>query len=197
MEKDDIVSFFFSEKSSKIVGYRIRDIESAGCIFEICKLQNVRKNALDFHIASKVGEIFATNHNAKIAIISADKDYQSVIEYWRPRLEAPNQLIRTKTIAKAISSVNGEAARKKIVNERMKVLDLQSEYAKYEERNRIIAGLAKVLSDTEYEELLPQIVDMFIASGRPKILYLSSLKSFGKKKGTEVYRKIKDCYIGI
>ena len=102
LEKGDTISFFFSEKCDKIVGYRMMDIDNSGCTFEICKLKNIRKNALDFYIASKVGEIFAMDCDAKIAIISVDKDHQSVIDYWKPRLAVPNQLVRTKTIAKAI-----------------------------------------------------------------------------------------------
>ena len=34
------------------------------------------------------------------------------------------------------------------------------------------------------------IVDLVMAYSQPKTLYLTSLKSFGKKNGTEVYRKI-------
>lgn len=37
LRKDDTVSFFFSDKSDKIVAYRMKDIERAGCAFEICK----------------------------------------------------------------------------------------------------------------------------------------------------------------
>ena len=192
LEESDTVSVFFSEKSGKIVGYRMMDIEKSRCGFEICKLHNVRKNALDFYIASKVGEIFATDKNAKVAIISADKDYQSVLDYWKPRLSVPNQLVRTKTLAKAISFVNGEGARKKMVNERMKLLDLETEFARYEERKRIATSIGKVFSGTEYEGLISQIVNLIVTDCRPKVLYLNSLKSFGKKSGTEVYRKIKD-----
>lgn len=146
LEESDTVSVFFSEKSGKIVGYRMMDIEKSRCGFEICKLHNVRKNALDFYIASKVGEIFATDKNAKVAIISADKDYQSVLDYWKPRLSVPNHLVRTKTLAKAISSVNGEGAR---VNERMKLLDLETEFARCEERKRIATSIGEVFSGTE------------------------------------------------
>lgn len=197
LEKDDTVSIFFSDVSDKIVAYRMKDIERSGCSFEVCKLQNVRKNALDFYIASKVGEIFAVNKDAKIAIVSADKDYRSVLDYWKPRLSVPNQLVRCKTLAKAIRFINGEGIRKKYVNERMSVLDLQTEFAKYEERKRIVTGITDLFVDTDYENLIIQIVDLVILSERPKVLYLNSLKFFGRKTGTEVYRKIKNCNIDI
>lgn len=197
LEKGDTVSIFFSDASDKIVAYRMKDIEMSGCNFEICKLQNVRKNALDFYIASKVGEIFAVDKVAKIAIISADKDFRSVIDCWKPRLSVPNQLVRCKTLAKAISHVNGEGVRKGLVNERMRILDLQTEYGMYEERKRIVTGITNLFSGTDYENLIFQIVEMVILSDRPKVLYLNLLKSFGRKAGKEVYRKIKNCAINI
>ena len=45
--------------------------------------------------------------------------------------------------------------------------------------------------------LISQIVDIVISTDKPKILYLTSLKSFGKKDGTEVYRKIKNSAISV
>ena len=189
--------FFYSDKCDKIISYRMKDIEKSGCAFEICKLKNVRKNGLDFYIASKVGEIFAMDRNAKIAIISADNGFQAVLDYWRPRLPVQNQLVKCKTIAKALICVNGEGARKVLVNENMGVFELQTVFAKHEERKRIVAGITDIFTGTEYETLISQIVDMVISTDKPKILYLTSLKSFGRKNGTEVYRKIKNSAISV
>lgn len=197
IEKNDTLSFFFGMESSKILNYRMEEIENSGCDFEICKLKNVRKNALDFYIASRVGEIFTMDRNAHIAIISGDKGYQSVIDYWKPRLLVPNQLVRAKTIAKAIKMVNGEGKRKVIINDKMKLLNLQLEYAKYEERKRIVIALNMAFANTEYESLLPQIYEVVKAASGLRILYLNSLKSFGKKRGTEIYRQIKECVVNL
>ena len=197
LEKRDKVSIFFSAGSDKIVAHRMKDIEMSGCDFEICKLQNVRKNALDFYIASKVGEIYAVDKYAKVAIISADKGYRSVMDYWQPRLSETRQLVCCKSLAKAISHVNGEGVRKLLVHERMAILDLQTEYGKYEERKRIVDQITNLFSGTEYEDLILQIVDMIFSSDRPKVLYLNSLKAFGRKTGIEVYRKIKGCAVNM
>ena len=197
LEKGDTVSFFYSDKCDKIISYRMKDIEKSGCTFEICKLRNVRKNGLDFYIASKVGEIFAMDRNAKIAIVSADNGFQAVLDYWRPRLKVQNQLVKSKSIAKSLICVNGEGARKLLVNENMGVLELQTVYAKYEERNRIVAGVTDLFMGTDYEPLISQIADIVISSNKPKILYLTSLKSFGRRQGIEVYRKIKNFAISV
>lgn len=197
LEKDDKVIFFFSETCKKIVSYRMDDIEASCCDFEICKLEAPRKNAMDFYIASKVGEILAIDPKSKVAIISADNGYQSVLDYWKSRLSDSNQLIFAKTITKAIKAICGEGARKKIVNEKTKVLDLQTEYEKYTERKRIVTGITDLFSGTDCENCISQIVDMVIASDKPKVLYLNSLKSFGRKTGMEVYRKIKDHAVNV
>ena len=108
-----------------------------------------------------------------------------------------NQLVKCKTLAKALICVNGEGTRKLLVNENMGVLELQTVFAKHEERKRIVAGITDIFTGTEYETLISQIVDMVISTDKPKILYLTSLKSFGKKNGTEVYRKIKNSAISV
>jgi len=114
-----------------IVAYRMMDIKQSGCTFEICKLKNVRKNALDFYIASRVAEILTIDANAKIAIISSDKGYISVLDYWQPKLVMHNQMLLAKSIATAMSFINGDNIRKKIVDERMSIVDLQTEFIKY------------------------------------------------------------------
>ncbi len=195
LEKDDTVIFFYSDKCDKIVSHRVKDIEKSGCAFEICKLKKARKNGLDFYIASKVGEIFAMDRDAKIGIISGDNGFQAVLDYWRPRLSVQNQLVKCKTLARALICVNGEGIRKKLVNENLGVLELQTVFAKQEERKRILNGITDLFTGTEYETLISEIANMVILAEKPKILYLTSLKTFGRKDGTEVYRKIKDSAI--
>lgn len=196
LEKSDVVSFFYSDHCDKIISYRMKDIEKSGCAFEICKLKNVRKNGLDFYIASKVGEIFAMDRNAKIAIVSVDNGFQALLDYWKPRLLVKNQLVKCKTIAKSLMCVYGETTRKALVKNNIGILDLQEEFVKYEERKRIVTKITDLFSNTDYENLIFQIVDVITLSDRPQVLYLNSLKSFGRKTGTEVYRKIKNYALG-
>jgi len=47
------------------------------------------------------------------------------------------------------------------------------------------------------ESLLPQIYEVVKAASGLRILYLNSLKSFGKKRGTEIYRQIKECVVNL
>ena len=61
------------------------------------------------------------------------------------------------------------------------------------DRNRIVNTLEDILGDTEYERYIPSIVNMLVANNKPKMRYLNSLKSYGKKDGTVVYRMIREC----
>lgn len=65
------------------------------------------------------------------------------------------------------------------------------------ESNHYYTGITDLLVGTDYESLISQIVDIVLSSDKPKILYLTSLKSFGRKNGTEVYRKIKNSAISV
>ena len=87
--------------------------------------------------------------------------------------------------------INGKRMRKGLLNKNMKILDLQTEFAKYEERKNIAIKITNIFTGTEYEGFISQIVDMVISISQPKQLYITSLKSFGRKSGTEVYRKLK------
>lgn len=191
LSEEDTITFFYSQACKKIVAYRVKDIERSGCKLEVVKLRNQRKNALDFYIASKVGEIFTANHNEHVAIITEDKDLQAVLDYWQPRLPISKQLVKCKSVAYAISTIHDDEDRKCLVQENMKTLDLEAVFLKYEERRRIVEGITVLFEGTDYEPLVTQIVDMVILSEKPKNLYLSSLKNFGRETGTAVYRKLK------
>lgn len=195
LQKDDHVEVFYSSVCDKLPNYIMENIYLSGCTFEICRLQNVRKNALDFYIASRVGEIFALDKEANVAIISKDKDHQATLDYWRPRLKNKGQLIKAATIGKAMCSDNSNLTRKEIVLDKMQMVDLEIEYSKYKEREKIVETVTEVFSGTEYENMVSEISNIIIASNKPKRMYVTSLKLFGKKDGIEVYRKIKDVVV--
>ena len=72
--------------------------------------------------------------------------------------------------------------------------DLDIESAKLEERNRILNELKSLLANTNFESKACEIIDFLTASEAhsKKELYTTSLHSFGKKDGTEIYNFLKD-----
>ena len=70
-------------------------------------------------------------------------------------------------------------------------VSLEEEYKKYEEQQRIRKVLEDSFADTEYEGLIGQIMNLIEAPKPLKILYLDSLKQFGRRGGLEIYHKVK------
>ena len=56
---------------------------------------------------------------------------------------------------------------------------------------KIVIRITNIFTGTEYENFISQIVDRVVSISQPKELNITSLKSFGRKNGTDVYRKLK------
>ena len=83
--------------------------------------------------------------------------------------------------------------RRKLLRQKACVLDLTEAYARIEERNSIEQRLKEAVRGTEYENRISEIIDLVLMkkdSGN-KSLYTSSLHSFGKSAGTEIYQLVK------
>ena len=63
---------------------------------------------------------------------------------------------------------------------------------KYQEKNKIHRILEEKFKDTELFEKVEQIEKIFENHSSKKMIYLDSLKMFGKKEGLFVYHCIKD-----
>lgn len=78
---EDSVELFFSDATPTIAKGIFEHLKKFGYEIKICKLPNPRKNALDFYITSRTGELLGGGHQEPIAIISNDKDFKSLQEY--------------------------------------------------------------------------------------------------------------------
>ncbi len=191
---EDTLTIFYSKPCRYIPQYRMKHILDSGCKFEICELVSKRKNALDFYIASKVGEIFAEDRNANVAIVSKDNGFKSVRDYWNVRLNPSSRLVKNDTITSCIIS-SAEPYQRRINlqqnTSRVELIRALQIYTENEKTVRIKKQLCDTFENTEYEKLIPQIVDIVEGSNDLKNMYISSLKTFGKEKGLGVYRQLK------
>lgn len=194
LSPEDNLIIFYSKPCKYIHNYRARQIMDSGCRFDICKLVNKRKDALDFYIAVKVGEILAQDDDVNVGIVSNDKGFKNVKDYWEGRITPINRLVSGETIASCILSSAESTKRKTIVQKNMTRVELENVIQEYKEReslNRIKEALIEEFEKTEYEKLIPQIIDIVEKSSNSKTLYINSLKFFGKEKGLGVYRQLK------
>lgn len=189
--KEDTVIIFFSQSCELIGQGCFHEIMETFCRLDICKLKKAGKNALDFYIATKVGEIFGSGFSGKVAIVSRDQGYTAVRDYWKSIEKPPRQVILGANLEQCILSANENRTRTAQIREQLKTVRLETEFARYEERMKLRENLKKAFADTVYEEKLGMIQELFERRSDKKILYLDSVKTFGKKDGLEIYRKMK------
>ena len=81
----------------------IQEIKESGCEFRVIKLKGTGKNALDFYIAAECGIISERGEN-EIAIISNDKGFQAVIDFFGADQNANRiQIVKAGNIENALT----------------------------------------------------------------------------------------------
>ena len=193
---DDTLIIFYSNCCGKIRCDYLQDIKDSGCEFRVVKLKGSGKNALDFYIAAECG-IISERGEKKIGIISNDKGFQAVIDFFCVNRDAAKpQVVKAGNIENAFTLFNSsrDIWRRKMLQNRMSTLDLAAECARIEERNKMRKELEGILEGTEYEDRTAEIID-FMESKKlqgKKELYTGSLHSFGQKDGRVIYHLIKN-----
>lgn len=191
LHSDDSVTIFYSDCCLQVESGMMQQIFSSGCEFDICKLQKTGKNALDFYIASRIGQVYGCGYTGNIAIVSRDKGFQAVQEYWRGAMPA-RKVVLKPDIEQCIVSSGETSERSRIIREKKKAVGLDGEFEKYKERKRIQSEVQELFDDTKYGNEIGKIIDIIQAKSAPKVLYLDTLKRFGRKDGLEIYSKIKE-----
>lgn len=173
----------------------IQEIKESGCEFRVIKLKGTGKNALDFYIAAECGIISERGEN-DIAIISNDKGFQAVIDFFGADQNANRiQIVKAGNIENALTLFHApeDAERRKKIQNRKLLLDLSAESARIEEGNRIKKELKNILTGTEYECKSAEIID-FVSAKRhqgKKDLHMGALHQFGRKDGRKIYQLLK------
>ena len=196
LNEEDTLILFFAETSKNLEHRHLECINQSGCTLETYKLKSIGKNALDFYLTARVGELLQSAPNDDIAIISRDKGFKAVREYVQKRGKPCGQLICAETIEKAIIATNNAEKRTKEAKSQLHAENIEFFAAKYIERQRIAKKLQQQFTGTEFEPMLPDILS--IVSGKDpsaKAIYLDSLRRFGRKKGVDIYRQLKNCAI--
>lgn len=188
---DDSVTIFYSTCCSGIEQDKIRHILESGCELDICKLQNTGKNALDFYIASRIGEIYGGGYEGDVAIVSRDKGFKAVQEYWRKADSARNVVLKPD-MEQCIVSSGENSERSAVIREKRKIVNLEGEFEKYKARKAVQEEIKQLFADSKYGTEIGKIIDMVQQKPTPKVLYLDTLKRFGRKQGLEIYSKIRD-----
>ena len=191
LQPDDSVTIFYSQVCMKIERKRFCQLKESGCSFYLCKLQRSGKNALDFYIASHIGKIYGQGYTGMTAIVSNDAGFRAIKEYWKSCAEISRDIILRPDIEQCIFSSGENSFRQRQISLGKQEVHLEEEYKIYAEKQRIRKGLEDSFTNTDYEGLIEQIMEI-IESPKPlKILYLDSVKQFGRRDGLNIYHKVK------
>lgn len=191
LQPDDSVTIFYSQACMKIERRRFCQVKESGCEFQICKLQTARKNALDFYIASRIGEIYGQGYTGMTVIVSNDTGFQAVREYWKNCTSVSRDIILRPDIEQGIAASSENSFRQRRICQEKQEVRIEDEYGKYAERQRIREKLEDSFAHTYYENFIEQIMSL-VESPKPLgILYRDSLKQFGRKDGLKIYREVK------
>lgn len=191
LEENDCVTIFYSAATHNCENRYLEEIEQSGCTFDTCKLVQTRKNGLDFYIATRVGEFYGSGHTDRVAIISKDKGFQAVCDYWNSRLPSNKRIVLSQSIERSLMSSNEHSNRVKQIRNKLNNVDIEVFQARYEERRHMREMLKQLFGDTSFMDRVGEIQDLLETGNNKKVIYLNSLHRFGRKEGLEIYDRLK------
>lgn len=189
----DHVIVFYSAAVPNMEARYLEEIKASGCTFEICKLVKPHKNALDFYIATRLGEIYGGGYTGALSIISRDDGFHALRDYWASCAAVPRQVLINDSIERSIISANLPNQRTAFIHARLKSTDIGNFYAAYAESLNLRNQLEEAFAGTEFSSRMREIEDILKNGKTPKVIYLDALRRFGRKDGLAVYKTLKAC----
>lgn len=194
LNASDYIVIFYSETRKNMERRFLEDITNSGCAFEICKLCKNGKNALDFYITSKLGEMFGGGFEETAVIVSRDTGFQAARDYWDKRAVHKRRVLLSNCVEDGIVSSNENSDRTRELKRFRENLSIGGFFADYTEEMRIKAVIKNLFEGTEYEGRTEEIQKLMEGERKaPKIIYLNCLHSFGRNSGLAIYNRMKLC----
>jgi len=195
LQERDTLIIFYSQCCEKIRAEYIDMIEKSQCNFKVYKLTRTGKNALDFYIAVECGTL-STSGEKQIVIISKDKGFSAVSDFFRVKQELENVAVHVAPNVEAALlalTAQEDAERRRIIKEKSKPLNIEAEHARIKEHRAFVDKLVKAFEGTAYEKKTDNILRF--VEGRdikvPRLLYTGSLHEFGREDGRAIYQMLK------
>ena len=194
LDARDHVIIFYSDAMRNIERRVVDTISSCGCVFEVCKLCKPGKNALDFYIVSRLGELIGSGYDGIAVIISQDGGFRAVRDYWEKRSKHRRHMCLAPSIEDGIVTGDENNSRTRELKKNREILNIGWYYSKYAEKIRTKSVLEKLFEGTEYQDMVEEIQNLIQERKKTaKTIYLDSLHRFGRKRGLEIYRMLKEC----
>jgi len=156
----DHVLLFYSGSVPNMQKRLLDAIKKSGCEFEAYKLVQIRKNGLDFYIGARLGEIFGQGCKDVAVIVSKDKGYEALIDYWAKRSPVRRRVILRDTIEKGIATANLGDQRTRFLFEQRNMTDIDTYFAEYRESLDLRKQLENAFVNAGFAEQTPEVEDI-------------------------------------
>ncbi len=169
----DVVILFYSDQCKNITLDIMDRMVQRNIQFSFCKVTTGVKNALDFQLASHLGYLIGKEQDAKYYIVSNDKGYDCLCEYWS------KQNITVERITFKAKESQGKTTEKK-TKKKSKVEE--SDMASLEE-------ITNLLSDKDEPDVVLTIFNQY----KTKQAICNGMSKHFKdsKRTSAIYKKLK------
>lgn len=169
LRRTDTVIIFYSENADSLSFELHHYLANTKAVVKYIKVDTDGKNALDFQLSSYIGYLIGRNEHCKCYIVSNDKGYHNVQDFWIKR----DAKIKMVSCIKSQTNSNGI--------KKSEILDVLQTVSLTDEEKNQTAELVKRLLKTG----APQISQLKININNELIHY------FGTEKTKSIYAVIK------
>ncbi len=200
IKKTDEIKVFYTEKSTNVSYEKFSRIAEGEANLNWIKCFT-GQNALDFQLVTDLGYCVAKGAKDTFVIISNDKGYDAVVNYWVVKginisrvgveMESPKKAKKKiATKAKAVKKVALKSKKKETTNQEIKKQDTKKQESKSKEASNIPKTLWKKKPSNEmgYVEAIGRCVSVKKLGDYHMVL----TNLFGQEVGTKYYHMIKD-----
>lgn len=190
LSSEDEVVLFYSKTCQTLERGVLNRLYDSGCDFSLCKLERTGHNALDFYITSHIGEVLGKGYDGVIAIVSHDKGFRAIYDYWKAR--NPGMTIVCKQdIIHCILSSNENSIRRKQISTELAMEDVEKDFARFERRALLRTSLEEELGGSDREWHMDELAKSLVQRQVGRETYLSLMREYGIQDGQAIYRALK------
>ena len=193
LNESDHVYIFYSQAFPNMKKKYSEVLYASRCSIEIIKLHRKGKNGLDFYIATKLGELLGQGEKGLFAIVSKDKGFQAVVDYWM--YVYPTRIADVRLVDDIENAIvkEGGSERARIIREEASSIALETAYAVREKEIELEEKMAALMAEAGIEEPISEkpLKEFLEKEESGKVLYLGLLKTYGRENGLKLYRAAK------
>ena len=204
LNENDKVIILYSDKSDTISFEMHKKILESKADIQYFKVRVGLKNALDFQLATLLGYLVAKGDNSHIFIISNDKGFDRLHDFWNGNyINTENCIVyRTQTIAKAVDKIKTvqvqieskpiEEIQSEQIENPIEIKKTPTKRARVTTKN-LNETIKKLLGNICKDEDITQIKEALLTAVSKEDFHNSLAKIF-KQQATEFYKLLRPKY---